>query len=1035
MSASDYIYSSELEISEAIINLEQDDRPFVQISILGNTLVGLLDSGSHLSILGIGALKLIKKCGLEIFPSEVSLTTANGERLKVIGSVNLPITFNNRTKLIEVLIVPALRRRILLGMNFWKGFEIRPIVGKTSVEEICSEENNDIDLDTDSVEAEEVDLSQEQKSKLSEVKSRFKVAVEGELGTTSWINHRIELTEETKKLPPVRINPFPSSPKRQEQVNLALDEMLRSNIIEKSYSDWALRLVPVDKPDGTVRLCLDARKLNERTVRDSYPLPHADRILSRLGSAKYISTIDLSKAFLQVPLHPRSKKYTAFSVLGRGLFQFTRMPFGLVNSPATLSRLMDRVLGSGELEPNVFVYLDDIIIVSNTFEEHLTLLHEVASRLNAANLSINLDKSRFCVAEVPYLGYILSQEGLRPNPDRISAIINYERPSSLRALRRFLGMCNYYRRFIANYSQTTQPLTDLLRDKPKTVIWNDRAEDSFVKIKECLISAPILTNPDFSLPFAIHCDASDTAIAAVLTQTHDGIEKPIAYFSQKLTTTQQRYFATEKEALAVLKAIEKLRCYIEGSKFTVYTDASALTYIMRSCWRTSSRLCRWSMELQGHDMVVLHRKGKDNIIPDALSRAVEEVAVSRDNSGWYADLLRKVKKEPEKYKDFRVDNGVLKKLISTQDDLLDYRFSWKTCVPEDLREKILVEKHDDQLHLGADKTLALIKKSFFWPKLAEDVKSYVRKCSLCRQNKPANRSQMPEPGKPRITTKPFQIIALDFIQSLPRSKAGNSHLLVVMDLFSKWCILVPLKRISAPLVTRILEESWFRRYSVPEFVITDNATTFLSKEFKNMLTKYKIQHWKNARHHSQSNPVERLNRTINSCIRSYVKENQKLWDSRVSEIEFCLNNTPHTSTSFSPYRLLFGHEIVGTGEEHRMDQDTREETEEERDKQRENIDNRIYSIVQKNLIKAHEKNIRNYNLRSRGTAPTYAVGQRVYKRNFRQSSAANDYNSKLDALYVPCTVIARIGTSSYDLADESGKPIGIFSVCDLKPEA
>lgn len=318
--------------------------------------------------------------------------------------------------------------------------------------------------------------------------------------------------------------------------------------------------------------------------------------------------------------------------------------------------------------------------------------------------------------------------------------------------------------------------------------------------------------------------------------------------------------------------------------------------------------------------------------------------------------------------------------------------------------------------------------------MAEHVREHIRKCTLCKQNKPSNRSQLPEPGRQRITTKPFQIIAIDFIQSLPRSKSGYAHLFVIMDLFSKWCLLVPVKRISASQVANILEEAWFRRYSVPEYLISDNATTFLSKEIKSLLLKYGIQHWANSRHHSQANPVERLNRTINSCIRSYVKQDQRLWDTRVSEIEHCLNNTPHTATGFSPYRILFGHEIITKGEEHRLDKDERDLSEEERGKRKEEIDEKIYSLVSKNLKKAHENAIKTYQLRSKHSAPVYTVGQKVYKRNFRPSSATDKYNSKLGPLYLPCSVIARVGTSSYELADESGRPIGVFSVADLKPD-
>lgn len=417
------------ELEELFVHLKDDDRPFVQIQIFEIPLMGLLDSGAH-RILGTGSQNIINACKLKILPTKVELVTASGQKLRVKGCVNLPMTCNGDTKLIETLVVPDLKRSLILGTDFWKAFQIVPSIASSSVDEL-------------GVHISPLELTQEQVKELEAVKAQFKVAEEGKLDTTSLICHRIELSDEAKKKPAVRINPFPTSPKRQEQINKELDEMLRAGIIERSYSDWALRLVPVDKPDDSVRLCLDARLLNERTVRDSYPLPHADRILSRLGPCKYISTIDLSKAFLHIPLHPKSKKYTAFSVLGRGLFHFTRMPFGLVNSPATLSRLMDRVLGGGELEPKVFIYLDDIIIISDTFEEHMNMLREVARRLGLANLSINIEKSKFCVTEVHYLGYILSTNGLRPNPNRVGAVVNFERPNSLRALRRFLGMCNY----------------------------------------------------------------------------------------------------------------------------------------------------------------------------------------------------------------------------------------------------------------------------------------------------------------------------------------------------------------------------------------------------------------------------------------------------------------------------------------------------------------------------------------------------------------------------------------------------------------
>lgn len=250
-----------------------------------------------------------------------------------------------------------------------------------------------------------------------------------------------------------------------------------------------------------------------------------------------------------------------------------------------------------------------------------------------------------------------------------------------------------------------------------------------------------------------------------------------------------------------------------------------------------------------------------------------------------------------------------------------------------------------------------------------------------------------------------------------------------MDLFSKFCLLIPVRKISTPQVCTILAQCWFRRYSTPKNIITDNASTFLAKEFQGFLEKYKIKHWANARHHSQANPVERLNRTINACIRTYVRRDQTLWDTRVSEIEYVLNNTPHTATGFTPYKVLFGHEIISTGEEHLEEQE--DISDGERVMKKQEIDTFIRELVYKNLKKQCEKITHTYNLRFKNPAPTYVVGQKVLKRNFRQSSAIDKYNAKLGPTYIPCIIQSRVGTSSYELVDEFGKSLGVFFAADL----
>ncbi|KXJ62334.1 hypothetical protein RP20_CCG021321 [Aedes albopictus] len=285
-------------------------------------------------------------------------------------------------------------------------------------------------------------------------------------------------------------------------------------------------------------------------------------------------------------------------------------------------------------------------------------------------------------------------------------------------------------------------------------------------------------------------------------------------------------------------------------------------------------------------------------------------------------------------------------------------------------------------------------------------------------------------GNQRVTTRPFQILTMDYIQSLPRSSRGNAHLLVLMDVFSKYCLLVPVRKISSSSVCEILEQQWFRRLSVPQYLISDNATTFHSKEFQNLLAKYGVQHWASARHRSQANPTERLNRTINAMIRSYVRENQKLWDTRISEVEFILNNTVHATTKFTPFKVIFGHEIVTKGSEHRFENENL--SEEERMGRMKSISKSVYETVTNNLRKAHESTKTRYDLRHKRYSPTFDIGQRVYKRTFRQSVAGDHFNAKLGEVYEPCIVLAKKGSCSYEVADLNGKSLGVFSAGDLK---
>ena len=362
-------------------------------------------------------------------------------------------------------------------------------------------------------------------------------------------------------------------------------------------------------------------KVNVVTEPDAYPLPNMQEILRKLCKAKFISTLDLKSAYQQIPLAEEAWPITAFTVPGLGLFQFRRMPYGLTNAPATFQRLIDRVLGP-ELEPHVYAYLDDIIVVAETFEEHKRCLKTVLERLVAAGLSLNPEKCVFCKPEVAYLGFLVNRDGTRPNPAKVEPIKNYPTPKNLRDVRKFQGMASWYRRFIPNYATIAEPITRLTKKNYKFE-WLEEQQHAFELLKAMIMLAPTLQRPAPNSPFIVQTDASDVGLGAVLLQEVEGLERVLEFASRVLAPAERNYSVTERECLAVVWAIGKFRPYIDGYDFKVVTDHSSLRWLCQMK-NPTSRLARWALELQGHKFTIEHRKGHLNYVADALSRMYEE---------------------------------------------------------------------------------------------------------------------------------------------------------------------------------------------------------------------------------------------------------------------------------------------------------------------------------------------------------------------------------------------------------------------------
>lgn len=451
------------------------------------------------------------------------------------------------------------------------------------------------------------------------------------LSATSLVKHRIITTDDV----PVNVKQYRPPHKLQDVVDDHVREALKAGVIKESESPWNAPTWLVKKhpkPGESTprwRLVLDFRKLNLKTVPDAFPLPNIADILDRLGGSKYFSTFDLASGYHQIEMDPRDAPKTAFST-PTGHWEFLRMPFGLRNSGSCFSRMISNLL-SGLQGTEMFVYLDDIIIFATSLKEHEEKINKLMKRLEKANLKLQPEKCEFLKREVLFLGHIVSQDGLKTDPEKIKSVQKFPKPKDRKNIRQFLGLTGYYRRFIPRYAHIAKPLTRLLQDDVEFK-WDEDTEKAFKLLQKALCTAPILQYPDFEKPFIITTDASGFAIGAVLSQGKIGKDRPIAYFSRVLRDAELKYETYEKEALAIVEAIKNFRPYVYGYKFFVVTDHQPLVWF-RSAQDGNSRVLKWRLKLAEYDYEVIYKPGKLNLNADALSRnpVVEDVNVITRN--------------------------------------------------------------------------------------------------------------------------------------------------------------------------------------------------------------------------------------------------------------------------------------------------------------------------------------------------------------------------------------------------------------------
>ena len=777
-----------------------------------------------------------------------------------------------------------------------------------------------------------------------------------DLGRTGIIKHKIETGNAHPIKQPLRRSPVHMN----EDIDNAIDDMLKKDVIQPSASPWASGIVMVRKKDGTRRFCVDYRKLNDVTTKDSYPIPRIDDSLEQLSGATWFSCLDLNSGYWQVEVDEADREKTAFSSR-RGLFEFKVMPFGLCNAPATFERLMEYVL-SGLNWQICLIYLDDIIVHGDSFESMISNLDEVLAKLQEAGLKLKPRKCQLFCEEVEYLGHLISASGIKTDPKKTETIRNWPTPHNVTEVRSFIGLCSYYRRFIAGFATIAKPL-HRLTEKGRTFSWTDDCNKAFETLKACLCQTPPLAHPDFSKPFILDTDASDVGIGAVLSQDIEGSERVIAYASKSLSKSERRYCVTRKELYALVFFVKYFRHYLYGKQFTIRTDHGSLRWLM-NFKDPEGQVARWLEVLSSYDMKIVHRPGRVHSNADGLSRVrckqcnmMEDEVYTEDNNesctlgelNWLGPqdsaneildigtaqdndaLVSKVKKwvqsksKPET-KVISCESNFVKSLVSQwerldiQGGILVRRWDvlgtqlvqWQSIVPLSQRRIVLNYSHDIKAsgHLGIRKTVARIQQSYYWPGLQNDVRTYVNGCEVCAKSKDPTKTKRAPMGVVQ-SGYPMERLAIDILGDFPVTERGNKYILVIGDYFTKWTECHPLPNIEARTVATVLIEQVVSRFGIPRQLHSDQGRQFESKLFSEMCHLLQIEKTRTTPYHPQSDGmVERFNRTLVAMLGAFVNSNHTDWDEQLQYVMMAYRSTEHESTGFTPNLCMLGRETT-----------------------------------------------------------------------------------------------------------------------------
>ncbi|KAL6491496.1 hypothetical protein MHYP_G00018410 [Metynnis hypsauchen] len=756
--------------------------------------------------------------------------------------------------------------------------------------------------------------------------SRGHLKAFGEHGTLKTEPVKIQLKDNVQPyaVHTARRVPFPMLQKVKEE----LQRMERNGIIEKvtKPTDWCAPIVPVlKKSTGKVRICVDLKKLNKAVKREQYLLPTTEEITTKLSGATVFSSLDAASGFFQIPLHPDSCKLTTF-ITPFGRFSFKRLPFGITSAPEIFQRKMKETLQRLE---GVEVFMDDILVHGATVEEHDHRLEKVMQRIELAGMKLNREKCSIRQNQLRFLGHLIDQSGIRPDPEKVEAIRQLSPPTDVQELKRILGMVNYLGRYIPNLSTVGQPLYELLKRNKNTWTWDHAQQTAFERIKELLTTAPVLAYYDVNKPTAVSADASSYGLGGVLLQLHGEQWKPVAFCSRRLTDAETRYAQIEKESLAGVWACEKFDRYLSGlEQFKLVTDHKPLVPLInnRTLDNVPLRCQRLLMRLMRFNPIAEYAPGKTLIIADTLSRSpLADKGIALDTHSevacYVASVVEGLPASQTIMDEFQaatstdaellsvmklIRNGWPEHLSSVPDSAREYTqvkselsvydglvlIGSRIVVPQVMRNEILQKIHEG--HQGLVKCRDRAKSSVWWPGLSKQLSELVASCEFCCELK---RTQQKEPLiSTALPERPWKRIAMDLCEY------KHHQYLIVSDYYSRFLEILHLtSTTSAQVISKL--KTVFARFGVPDEVVSDNGPQFSCAEFKEFARQLDFKHCTSSPHYPQGNGhAERAVQTAKKILKQ---------DDPVMAL-MSYRSTPCSSTGFSPAELLMGRKIRTT---------------------------------------------------------------------------------------------------------------------------